>query len=50
VVVSPGMKVALAVTAIGTVGIGIFPEVFIRAAGWSLGIQQAGASVVGFLR
>ena len=50
VVVSPAMKVALAVTAVGTIGIGIFPEFFIRAAGWSLGIQQAGTSVLGFLR
>ncbi len=50
VVISPGMQVALAVTAIGTVGIGIFPEFFIRAAGWSLGIQQVGTSVLGFLR
>jgi NADH-quinone oxidoreductase subunit N len=50
VVISPGMKIALAVSAIGTVGIGIFPEFFIRSAGWSLGIQQAGSSVLGFLR
>jgi len=44
------MQIALAVTAIGTVGIGIFPEFFIRAAGWSLGIQQVGTSVLGFLK
>ncbi|MBZ5627737.1 MAG: NADH-quinone oxidoreductase subunit N [Acidobacteriia bacterium] len=50
VAISPGMQVALAVTAIGTVGIGILPEFFIRAAGWSLGIQQAGTSLLGFLR
>ena len=48
--ISPGMQVALAVSVIGTVGIGIFPEFFIRAAGWSLGIQQVGSSVLGFLR
>ncbi len=50
VVVTPGMKLALGVTALGTVGIGIFPELFIRAAGWSLGIQQAGTSLLGLLR
>jgi NADH-quinone oxidoreductase subunit N len=50
VVISPGMKVALGLTALGTVGIGIFPEFFIRAAGWSLGIPQAGTSLLGFLR
>ncbi len=50
VVISPGMQVALAVTAIGTVGIGIFPEIFIRAAGWGVGIQQAGTSMLGLLR
>ena len=38
--VSPGMAVALAVTAIGTVGIGIFPDIFIRAVNWSLNISQ----------
>ena len=38
--VSPGMAVALAVTAIGTVGIGIFPDMFIRAVNWSLNISQ----------
>ncbi len=50
VVVSPGMQVALALTAIGTVGIGIFPEVFIRAAGWGAGMQQAGMSLLGLLK
>ncbi len=50
VVVSPGMRVALLVTAVGTVGIGIFPEIFIRAAGWSLGIQQTGTSLLGLLK
>ncbi len=33
--VSPGMSLALALTAAGTVGIGIFPEVFIRIATWA---------------
>ena len=36
--VSAGMRVALAVTGLGTVVIGIFPEQFIRAVTWSLGM------------
>jgi NADH-quinone oxidoreductase subunit N len=32
---SPGMGLALAVTAAGTVGIGLFPEIFVRAATWA---------------
>ena len=48
--VSPGMQVALAATAIGTVVIGIFPNFFINAAGAALGIQQAGNSVLSFLK
>ena len=44
VYVSPGMKLALGVTTFGTVVIGIFPDLFIRAAGNALGIQQAGNS------
>ena len=47
--VSPGMAVALAVTAIGTVGIGIFPDIFIRAVNWSLNISQT-ASVAHLMR
>src|SRR5689334_5533868 len=47
--VSPGMAVALAVTAIGTVGIGIFPDIFIRAVNWSLNIGQT-ASVAHLVR
>jgi len=35
-----GLQVALLVTGIGTIGIGLFPEMFIRAATWSLGIRQ----------
>src|SRR5271155_5665931 len=37
--ISPGMRVALAVTGLGTVVIGIFPEQFIRAVTWSLGMS-----------
>jgi len=47
--VSPGMAVALAVTAIGTVGIGIFPDIFIRAVNWSLNISQT-ASVAHLMK
>jgi NADH-quinone oxidoreductase subunit N len=36
-----GLRVALAVTGIATVGIGLFPEMFIRAATWSLGAHQS---------
>jgi NADH-quinone oxidoreductase subunit N len=48
--IGAGMQVALAATAIGTVVIGIFPNFFINAAGAALGIQQAGNSVLSFLR
>jgi len=37
--ISAGMRVALAVTGLGTVVIGIFPEQFIRAVTWSLGMS-----------
>ena len=37
-----GMKTALAVTAAATVVIGIWPEPFIHAVNWSLGLTQAG--------
>ena len=50
VTISPGMQVALVVTAVATVFIGIFPNFFINAAGSALGIQQAGSSMLGFLR
>ena len=39
--ISVGMKAALAVTGLGTVVIGVFPEHFIRAVNWSLGIVQS---------
>ncbi len=38
--ISMGMRTALGVTAMGTVFIGIYPEPFIRAVNWSLGIAQ----------
>ncbi|MFI5110040.1 MAG: NADH-quinone oxidoreductase subunit N [Terriglobales bacterium] len=37
---SPGMRVALFVTAVATVGIGLVPDPFIRAATWSLNLVQ----------
>ena len=43
--ISPGMGVALTVTAAATVGIGLFPEVFIRLTNWGIGITQQAASV-----
>jgi NADH:ubiquinone oxidoreductase subunit 2 (subunit N) len=37
---SIAMRVALGVTALATVFIGVFPEPFIRAVNWSLNIAQ----------
>jgi len=42
VTVSPGMALALVITGVATVGIGIFPETFIRAVNWSLQAQPYG--------
>jgi len=39
--VSWGMKTALALTTLGTVAIGIYPEPFITLVNWSLGLTQA---------
>jgi len=39
--ISAGMRVALGIAAFATVYIGIFPDRFIRAVNWSLGIAQA---------
>ena len=49
VALSPGLRLALAITALGTLVIGIFPEIFLRAAAWSLSVPQAGA-VLGMLK
>ncbi|HWR36344.1 MAG TPA: NADH-quinone oxidoreductase subunit N [Clostridia bacterium] len=38
--VSPGMALALTITGVGTIGIGIFPNLFIQAVNWSLNIVQ----------
>ncbi len=37
---SPGMRLALGITAAATVGIGVFPNFFIGAVNWSLGLTQ----------
>ncbi len=42
ITVSPGMALALVITGVATVGIGIFPETFIRAVNWSLQAQPSG--------
>ena len=47
--VSPGMRLALGITAFATVYIGILPEQFIRAVNWSLGIVQT-TSVASLMR
>ncbi|MGA9496771.1 MAG: NADH-quinone oxidoreductase subunit N [Terriglobales bacterium] len=39
--ISLGMRCALAVTALATIVIGIYPEPFIRGGNWSLGIAQS---------
>ena len=49
VAMSPGLRVALAITALGTLVIGIFPEVFLKAAAWSLSVPQA-STVLGLLK
>jgi NADH:ubiquinone oxidoreductase subunit 2 (subunit N) len=35
-----GLRLALGVTAIGTIGIGLFPNVFIQAVNWSLSLPD----------
>jgi NADH-quinone oxidoreductase subunit N len=47
--ISAGMRVALGVTALATIVVGVFPEPFIRAVNWSLNISQ-GNPLVGWLR
>ncbi len=36
----PGMRLALTITGVATVGIGVFPNFFIGAVNWSLGLTQ----------
>jgi len=38
---SPGMGLALMITGVATVGIGVFPNFFIGAVNWSLGLTQS---------
>ena len=40
VTLSPAMRLALFVTTVATVGIGLYPDPFIRAANWSLNLAQ----------
>lgn len=40
---SPGMSFVLGVTGVATIGIGIFPNIFIRAVNWSLSVGQNSA-------
>ena len=47
--IGPAMGLALLVTAAGTIGIGIFPNFFINAVNWSLGLVQ-GSHVAMLLR
>ena len=44
--VGPAMALALAVTAIATIGIGLFPNFFINAANWSLGIVGSASTAM----
>ncbi len=44
-----GMRLALAVTGIGTIVIGLFPNAFINAATWSLSLP-AGGALIGLLK
>jgi len=45
----PMMRLVLAVTAVGTVGIGLFPNFFINVTNWSLGVMR-GSHVATLLR
>lgn len=45
-----GMRFALGLAALGTIGIGIYPNPFIRAVEWSVGAAQAAPAVTQLLR
>lgn len=47
--IAPSLSVALWISALGTVGIGLFPELFLRAVNWSLALSQD-ARIIGLLR
>jgi NADH-quinone oxidoreductase subunit N len=46
----PAMRLALTITAAGTVGIGLFPNFFINVANWSLGLVQGTQHMARLLR
>jgi len=47
---SPAMRLALTITAVGTVVIGLFPNFFINGANWSLGLVQGTQHMARMLR
>jgi len=47
---SPTMRLALTITAAGTVLIGLFPNLFISAANWSLGLVEGSQRMAALLR
>src|SRR5271157_4445580 len=47
---SPAMRLALTITAAGTVWIGLFPNFFINAANWSLGLVEGSQHMAALLR
>jgi len=46
----PAMRLALTITAAGTVWIGLFPNFFINAANWSLGLVEGSQHMAALLR
>jgi NADH-quinone oxidoreductase subunit N len=46
----PAMTLVLTITALGTVGIGLFPNAFINAVNWSLGLTQGAQGMASLLR
>ncbi len=48
--ISPAMRLALTITAVGTIGIGLFPNFFINGVNWSLGIAQGSHHMAALLR
>jgi NADH-quinone oxidoreductase subunit N len=46
----PAMTLALTITAVGTVGIGLFPNFFINVVNWSLGLTQNAPGMAALLR
>ena len=48
--ISPAMRLALTITAVGTIGIGLFPNFFINIVNWSLGITSGSPHMAALLR